>query len=73
MPVRAEIAQLDTLSAHADKDELVLWARGFHRPPSQIFVVHGESEASRALQMDLLAELGWNASIPKQDETKSIL
>lgn len=73
VPVRAEIEQLNALSAHADKDELVLWARGFHRPPSQVFIVHGESEASRALQIDLLAELGWSASVPEQDETISIL
>lgn len=69
VPVRAKIAKLDALSAHADKDELVKWAAGIADEPSQVFIVHGESNASRALQKDLREKLGWRARIPGENET----
>ncbi len=46
--VRARIEQVQEFSAHADRDELVAWARS-GRWPQRIFVVHGEAEASHAL------------------------
>jgi metallo-beta-lactamase family protein len=33
---------LDGLSAHADRDEIMRWLRGFTRPPERVYVVHGE-------------------------------
>ncbi len=59
VPVRAEVKGLDMLSAHADRDELLAWARGLRRPPRQCFVVHGEPEAADALRHALEHELGW--------------
>ncbi len=59
IPVRARIAVLDMLSAHADREELLQWCRGFARPPRRCFVVHGEPAASDALRHALEHELGW--------------
>ncbi|RMF17845.1 MAG: MBL fold metallo-hydrolase [Alphaproteobacteria bacterium] len=59
VPVRAEVKSLDMLSAHADRDELLAWARGFRRPPRQCFVVHGEPAAADALRHALEHRLGW--------------
>lgn len=59
VPVRARIAALDMLSAHADRRELLTWCRGFPRPPRRTFVVHGEPAAADALRHALEHELGW--------------
>lgn len=69
MPVRAEVAELSMLSAHADSNELMRWLGGFKRAPRQVFIVHGESEASEALRMRIGRELGWNAVVPRQGQS----
>lgn len=66
--VNAEIAELPMLSAHADGDELMRWLSGFQKPPRQVFVVHGEPEASEALRERILRDLGWHATVPRQDQ-----
>ncbi|WP_207480114.1 MBL fold metallo-hydrolase RNA specificity domain-containing protein [Arenibaculum pallidiluteum] len=63
IPIRAEIADLPMLSAHADSDELVRWLSGFRRPPRRVFVVHGEPSASEALQARIVRELGWDSVV----------
>jgi metallo-beta-lactamase family protein len=63
--VRAEVRNLDNLSAHADRDELVTWARGFERPPGRVFLTHGEPAAADALRVRLAEELGWAAEVPE--------
>ncbi|WP_166016198.1 MBL fold metallo-hydrolase RNA specificity domain-containing protein [Chelativorans multitrophicus] len=68
VPVRAEIDDLSMLSAHADADELMRWLSGFERGPSRVFIVHGEDEASEALRIRIDRELGWNATVPRQDQ-----
>ncbi len=68
VPIRAEIADLSMLSAHADSDEIMRWLSGFRRPPKRTFIVHGESSASEALQVRIGKELAWDCSIPRQGE-----
>jgi metallo-beta-lactamase family protein len=67
--VRADIYTIGGLSAHADQDGLLRWARGFRRLPRQVFVVHGEALAAEALRQRLSDELGCNARVPAQGET----
>jgi metallo-beta-lactamase family protein len=50
-------------------NELITWITGFQHQPSDIFIVHGELESSRALQEELGRRLGWGAKLPKQFET----
>jgi metallo-beta-lactamase family protein len=64
VPVRAEIARLDGLSAHADSEELLAWLERFPRAPRRTFVVHGEPSQSDALRRLLRDRLGWDAVIP---------
>ena len=72
IPIRAQIASLPSLSAHADADEILRWLGGFDRPPKQTFVVHGEPEASAALKARIETELGWTAVIPAQHEEHAL-
>src|SRR5205085_1362465 len=40
--VAARIERLDSMSAHADVDEILRWLKGFAQPPAMTFIVHGE-------------------------------
>jgi metallo-beta-lactamase family protein len=66
VPIRAEVADLDMLSAHSDADETLGWLRNFKRPPKMTFVVHGEPDASDALRLRIAEELGWPVTAPEQ-------
>ncbi len=63
--INAEVANLAMLSAHADADELIRWARGFTSPPRQVFVVHGEPEPADTLRLRLDREFGWPATVSR--------
>ncbi len=67
--VRATVEMLDGLSAHADRDELLRWARGFRRPPGTTWVVHGEPQPADRLAAALRTELGWHADVAVDRET----
>jgi metallo-beta-lactamase family protein len=73
VPVRAEIHNLSMLSAHADKDELLRWARGFQTPPQAAFVIHGEPQGADALRHELEETLSWNCIVPDHDQTVELL
>lgn len=64
-PVRAEVAQLQSASAHADADELIAWLRQMPSAPRQVFVTHGEARASDALRHRIQTELGWSVTVPE--------
>lgn len=72
IPVNAEVAHLDMLSAHADADELMRWLSGFPHPPRKVFIVHGEPEASEGLRVRIGRELGWASVVPRLDQEFSL-
>lgn len=47
--VKAEIAVLDALSAHADEEELLAWMKPMTAALKKVFLVHGEPQQSTAL------------------------
>ncbi|MEI7428948.1 MAG: MBL fold metallo-hydrolase [Betaproteobacteria bacterium] len=61
IPVKARIYTVGGLSAHADQPALLNWLRGFHKPPGQTFVIHGEASASASFVEALKTQLGWTA------------
>lgn len=64
VPVRAEVALIDTLSAHADADEILSWLKNFSQPPQNTFVTHGEPVASETLRERIRDELHWPCEVP---------
>ncbi|MGD9705636.1 MAG: MBL fold metallo-hydrolase RNA specificity domain-containing protein [Acidimicrobiia bacterium] len=66
--VRAEIVDLPAFSVHADADELVSWLGTAARAPETVFVVHGELQASRALQARVEQAYDWTAVVPNDGE-----
>ena len=61
VPVRARLHTLGGLSAHADRDGLLHWLRGFARAPARTFVVHGEHATAAGFAERIKQELGWTA------------
>jgi len=65
VPVRCHVRQIDGLSAHADKEELLQWTGQFTEAPKRTFVVHGEPESATALANTLYEEHQWqNVFVP---------
>jgi metallo-beta-lactamase family protein len=68
-PVYCDVQKVEGFSAHADRDELHQWLKGFESSPKMTFVVHGEIEAAVAMQDFIKKNLGWNAMIPEYLES----
>jgi metallo-beta-lactamase family protein len=69
VPVVARIERIDSMSAHADSNEVLRWLHGFARPPQHTFIVHGEPAAQDALGTRIERELGWPHKAPEHRET----
>ncbi len=72
LPVRAEIVQLTSASAHADASELMAWLRAMPAPPRRVFVTHGDLEASDCLRRRIESELRWQALVPEHGSTWNV-
>ena len=71
VPVRAEVANLDTLSAHADREQLLAWL-GALRAPKRVFVTHGEPVAADALRLAIEERHGWPVTVPEYLESRKL-
>lgn len=67
--IEAEVVQLQSSSAHADASQLIDWLQSMQQAPSQVYVVHGEPEASDALRQRIELKLGWRALVPEHGST----
>lgn len=67
LPVQAEIVQLSSASAHADSPQLLSWLGQMPKPPDQVYVVHGESQAADALRQRIERELNIRVVVPEHD------
>ncbi|HET7232989.1 MAG TPA: MBL fold metallo-hydrolase [Longimicrobium sp.] len=70
--VRAEVAVIDALSAHADCEELVAWVQRMPHAPKSIFLVHGEPAAADALRVRIGDRLGIPCFIPQHGESVTL-
>ena len=67
-PVRAEVANLHMLSAHADRSEILTWLDGFQSPPRETFIVHGEPDAADSLRHLIEEQLAWRVTVAEHNE-----
>lgn len=68
IPVRAQVAQLENLSAHSDGDEIIAWLSQFSQPPKQTFITHGEPDAADTLRKRIEQTLKWPCCVPDYQE-----
>lgn len=67
IPVRAEIVNMSSLSAHADYSEMLQWMRRMV-PPSKTFLVHGEGAILDAWSEKIQKELEWDVEVAEFDK-----
>ncbi len=68
VPVRAEIAEIEAFSVHADASELVDWLAGTRDQPAQVFVNHGEPAAAEVLATMIREQLDVAVDVPSPGE-----
>jgi metallo-beta-lactamase family protein len=66
--VAARIEKIDSMSAHADRQEILRWLRTLPSRPSRLCLVHGEPQPMDALKVLVRDSLGWDASTPVHQE-----
>ncbi|MBW0146845.1 MBL fold metallo-hydrolase [Marinobacter arenosus] len=64
-PVRADIFNLDSLSAHGDYKEILEWLSQGTLKPDKVFVTHGEMVASDVMRKRICEEFGWDVEVPE--------
>jgi len=71
--VKAAVHHIETLSAHADQNELLDWVSEIKNIPEQVFLIHGEPTALDTLRVKLQDTYHWNSAVPGLYETQAIL
>ena len=72
VPVRATVARIDALSAHADCEEILRWLGGFATAPRKTYLVHGEPDGCAALADAIRARYGWSVTAAGDGETVTL-
>ena len=72
IPVNCRIELIESMSAHADSNEVLRWLGGFSRPPKTAFLVHGEPTAMDALASRIHGLPGWTTKMPQHLETVTL-
>jgi metallo-beta-lactamase family protein len=70
--VKARIDRIDSMSAHADRSEIIRWLRTMPAAPERVCLVHGEPAPMDALQQIIVQRLGWHAHTPAHQESIAI-
>ena len=70
--VRARIARIHGMSAHADRQELLRWLSTLTAKPRGVFVVHGETESAESFAGLLRRHDGWQVAVPKYRDTVTL-
>jgi metallo-beta-lactamase family protein len=68
IPVMATIEQLDSMSAHADANEVMRWLSDIVQVPKMTYLVHGEPTALRVLAERIARERSWPVHIAQHLE-----
>jgi metallo-beta-lactamase family protein len=68
VPVRAQVAKLDSMSAHADRGEILRWLGTFPAKPRRLILVHGEPGPMDSLKATIQQRLSWDVHAPEHRE-----
>lgn len=69
VPVRAHVEKIDSMSAHADRNEILRWLSTVPSAPRRLCLVHGEPQPMDALKARIADQLKWEAHTPEHLET----
>lgn len=71
-PVKAKIKTIESLSAHADQQELINWMGNIKNIPEKVFLIHGEPTALDGFRVKIKDTYNWNVSIPKLNDVEKV-
>jgi metallo-beta-lactamase family protein len=63
--VKANILEIEGLSAHGDQNDLLNWLSELENMPTKVFLVHGENEALDVLKEKITDKYDFECIIPK--------
>ncbi|MGJ8744287.1 MBL fold metallo-hydrolase RNA specificity domain-containing protein [Polaribacter sp.] len=72
-PVKATIKTIESLSAHADQQDLLNWMKNIKNVPEKVFLIHGEPTALDAFRVKIKDQYHWNVVIPTLDSEEEII
>ncbi len=64
IPVNCNVEEVNSLSAHADQNELLAWVGNLKNKPDKLFIVHGDPSSSHAFKLKLESKLGISSITP---------
>ncbi|MFV8570518.1 MBL fold metallo-hydrolase [Marinobacter sp. SBS5] len=64
-PVKAEVHNLHSMSAHGDYNEILTWLEQGSLKPDRVYVTHGEALASDIMRKRITEKFGWPAEVPE--------
>ncbi len=70
--VQCSVRHIESLSAHADRNELIEWISRVPRPPKMTYIVHGEPAAAESMCNEIETRLGWRVDIADHGETVTV-
>lgn len=65
IPLRAKVAHISNLSAHADYHEILDWLGGFESAPKRTFITHGEPVAADMMRRHVEEYMHWRVTVPE--------
>ncbi|HYL36170.1 MAG TPA: MBL fold metallo-hydrolase [Bryobacteraceae bacterium] len=69
MRLRAEVEELDALSGHADREEMLAWLKPISAGLKKVFLVHGEPDQQSAFVAALRQSYGLEAVAPERGQS----
>lgn len=72
-PVRATIKTIESLSAHADQEDLINWMSSIKNIPEMVYLIHGEHTPLDAFRVKIKDTYGWNVKIPKLTDVDKLV
>ena len=72
-PVKATIERIESLSAHADQNDLINWMSSIKNIPEKVYLIHGEPTALDAFRVKIQDIHNWNVMIPKLTDVEKVI
>jgi len=68
----AEYANLESLSAHGDYNEILQWLGAGSLNPQKVYITHGEAVASDVMRKRVRDRFGWDVDVAELFEEVEI-
>ncbi|MBL7887407.1 MAG: MBL fold metallo-hydrolase [Flavobacterium sp.] len=66
--VKANIVDIEGLSAHGDQNDLLHWLSSLENKPKKVFLVHGENQPADELRIKIQEKYGFECAIPMMNQ-----